>query len=53
MFDPQDILSFAFEPEFDGVTDYFYESPGGLRGAHGDYFQGIRFYERLVARLRK
>ena len=53
VFDPQDILSFAFQPEFDGVADYYFESPGGVTSAHGDYFNRIRFYERLVARLQK
>jgi len=53
IFDPQDILSFAFEPEFEGVKDYFFESPGGVLGAHGDYFKKVRFYERLVARIQE
>jgi hypothetical protein len=52
IFDPQDILSFAFEPEFDGVSDYYFESPGSTLTAHGDYFKRIRFYERLLVRLK-
>lgn len=51
IFDPQDILSFAFDPEFEQVTDYAFESPGGATSSHGDYFKRIRFYERLVQRL--
>jgi hypothetical protein len=51
IFDPQDILSFAFAPEFENVTDYAFESPGGATSSHGDYFKRIRFFERLVQRL--
>ena len=51
IFDPQDILSFAFEPDFNGVTDYVFETLGGVLGAHGGYFERVRFYERMVARL--
>jgi hypothetical protein len=51
IFDPQDVLSFAFDPEFQGVTDFYFESPGSTFTAHGDYFQRIRFYERLLVRL--
>jgi hypothetical protein len=51
IFDPQDILSFAFAPEFEDVEDYAFESVGGATSAHGDYFKRIRFYERLVERL--
>lgn len=51
IFDPQDILGFAFESEFEGVKDFCFESPGGILTAHGDYFKRISFYERLVARI--
>ncbi|MGK7880004.1 MAG: hypothetical protein AB4060_07890 [Crocosphaera sp.] len=51
VFDPQDILGFAFEPVFEDVEDFFYESPGGIFTAHNDYFKRIDFYERLTQRL--
>lgn len=51
IFDPQDPLGFCFEPAFEGVEDFSFESPGGLTTAHSDYFKRIRFYERLNHRL--
>lgn len=51
IFDPQDVLGFAFEPEFQGVEDFVFESDGGISSAHGDYFKRIRFYERLTDRI--
>ncbi|MDJ0713473.1 MAG: hypothetical protein QNJ54_04545 [Prochloraceae cyanobacterium] len=51
IFDPQDVLGFAFEPEFEGVEDFVFESDGGISSAHGDYFKRIRFYERLTDRI--
>ncbi|MGK7953058.1 MAG: hypothetical protein AB4368_30790 [Xenococcaceae cyanobacterium] len=51
IFDPQDILGFAFNSEFEGVEDFCFESPGGILTAHGDYFARISFYERLAARI--
>jgi hypothetical protein len=52
IFDVHDVLSFKFQDEFAGVTDYSYSSPGGFISAHGDYFERITFYERVVARLK-
>lgn len=51
IFDPQDVLGFAFNSEFEEVEDFCFEAPGGIVTAHGDYFKRIRFYERLTTRI--
>jgi hypothetical protein len=51
VYDPQDILSFVFNPEFNDVEDFAFDSPGGPFTAHGDYFLRASFFDRLLKRL--
>lgn len=51
VFDTQDILSFLYAPEFEGVEDFLFKTEAGLFGAHVGYFLRPTFYQRLAARL--
>lgn len=52
VFDTNDVLSFACEAVFEGVSDFEYSTGKGLMAAHSTYFYRPSFHRRLGQRLK-
>lgn len=53
VYDPNDVLSYAAEGVFDGVTDFVYTTGKHVIAAHTAYFQRGSFYRRLAVRIKE
>jgi hypothetical protein len=51
VFDRNDLLGFAAEGVFDGVSDFAYSTGKGVLAAHGTYFARPSFHVRLADRI--
>jgi hypothetical protein len=51
VFDSLDVLGFAAEGVFNGVTDFAFSTQASPLDAHGLYFSRSSFHQRLRARM--
>ncbi len=53
VYDPADVLSFLYEPVFEGVTDIKLKDGANVTNSHGAYWGSVDFYEAVREALQE